>query len=91
MRRDGLILLPLFAAAPLLRAWHMHWGARKHEIESVLPGDAIVANAIVSTRAISIDAPPLAVWPWLVQMGQDRAGFYSYDWQNDWPGPEFIM
>ena len=35
---------------------------------------------IVSTRAITIDAPPAAVWPWLVQMGSGRGGAYTYDW-----------
>ena len=35
---------------------------------------------MTTTRAITIDAPPEAVWPWLVQMGQGRGGFYSYDW-----------
>ena len=33
-----------------------------------------------STWAVTIEAPPDAVWPWLVQMGQDRAGFYTYEW-----------
>jgi hypothetical protein len=40
----------------------------------------VAGATMVTTRAITIDAPPDAVWPWLVQMGQDRAGFYSYDW-----------
>lgn len=45
-----------------------------------MPGDELLPEAVVSTRAITIDASPSEVWPWLVQMGQDRAGFYSYDW-----------
>ena len=46
-----------------------------------LPGDELLADAgIVSTRAITIDAPPAAVWPWLVQMGSGRGGVYTYDW-----------
>jgi hypothetical protein len=44
-----------------------------------LPGDA-AAPVAYFTRAITVDAPPAAVWPWLVQIGQDRAGFYSNDW-----------
>jgi hypothetical protein len=44
-----------------------------------MPGDDIVAEAVTSTRAITIAAPASDVWPWLVQMGQDKAGFYSYD------------
>jgi len=46
-----------------------------------LPGDAyITPDVIVSTRALTIDAPPEVVWPWLAQIGQNRGGFYSYDW-----------
>ncbi len=80
MIRDRLALLPVFIAAPLLRHWHMRWGASAIEGGAPMPGDDIVASATVSTRAITINAPPETVWPWLVQMGQDRAGFYSYDW-----------
>ena len=57
-----------------------NWGARPAEVDRSLPGDELLAApAAVSTRAIFIDAPPEKVWPWLVQMGQDRGGFYSYD------------
>ena len=38
------------------------------------------APGIVATRAITIDAPPAAIWPWLVQMGSGRGGVYTYDW-----------
>ena len=38
------------------------------------------AAGIVSTRAITVDAPPSAIWPWLVQMGPGRGGAYTYDW-----------
>jgi hypothetical protein len=57
------------------------WGATPEEIARTLPGDELLESAdIVSTRAITIDAPPSAVWPWLVQMGSGRGGAYSYDW-----------
>lgn len=56
------------------------WGATRGEAARALPGDDQVPRPqIASTRAISIDAPPTAVWPWLVQMGWRRAGWYSYD------------
>ena len=46
-----------------------------------LPGDELLPDAgIVATRAITIDAPPAAIWPWLVQMGSGRGGVYTYDW-----------
>ncbi len=80
MRRNPLLLLLVFIAAPLLRSWHMHWGATNEESKAPMPGDDIVPDGTVSTRAIDIDVPPAQVWPWLVQMGQDRAGFYTYDW-----------
>ncbi len=72
--------LPAFMTAPLYRKWHRHWGSTKGEIAGSLPGDALLPNArFRSTRAITIDAPPDAVWPWLVQVGCGRAGFYSND------------
>lgn len=46
-----------------------------------LPGDHLVEEpAHQVTRAVTIDAPPASVWPWLIQLGADRGGFYSYDW-----------
>jgi hypothetical protein len=56
------------------------WGIDSEEGASVLPGDDIVADAeAVATRGIDIAAPPAAVWPWLMQLGYGRAGWYSYD------------
>jgi hypothetical protein len=67
-------------AAPLLRRWYKRWGATGDEAEGSLPGDELVPDAqMSSTRAITIDAPPAQVWPWLAQIGQGRGGFYSYD------------
>ncbi len=57
------------------------WGATDDELQRRLPGDELVAEpAAQVTRAITIDAPPERVWPWVVQLGADRGGFYSYDW-----------
>ncbi len=65
----------------LLRHRCLTWGATPDEVARVLPGDELLASAdIVSTRAVTIDAPPDAVWPWLVQMGSGRGGAYTYDW-----------
>jgi hypothetical protein len=56
------------------------WGATPEEVDLRLPGDELVPDPATSTtRAISIDAPPAAVWPWLVQIGSDRGGWYTYD------------
>jgi hypothetical protein len=77
---DVLWDLPIFLTAPLYRRWHLHWGATPAEVRAPLPGDALVSGAqFRATRAISIDAPPEAVWPWLVQVGCLRAGWYSND------------
>jgi hypothetical protein len=61
------------------REWRT-WGIDPLEATRALPGDDLVADAnAVETRGIDLDAPPEAVWPWLVQMGYGRAGWYSYD------------
>ncbi len=58
------------------------WGATEAEVVARLPGDELLEGAdSVSTRAIEIDAPAAAVWPWLAQMGPSpRGGAYTYDW-----------
>ncbi|GEJ58671.1 hypothetical protein [Anaeromyxobacter diazotrophicus] len=63
----------------LIRPWYQGWGATAVELRARLPGDELAPDAReVETRALTIDAPPERVWPWLAQLGQDRAGFYSY-------------
>jgi hypothetical protein len=63
------------------RPWCLSWGATKSEAADGMPGDDLLADAgIVSTRAVQVDAPPNAIWPWLVQMGPGRGGAYTYDW-----------
>lgn len=69
-----------FAAFVAARRWSSTWGVDPVEQAKALPGDEIVPDAtVVDTRGITIDAPPDAVWPWLVQMGFGRGGWYSYD------------
>lgn len=76
---DVLTGLPLFISAPLYRRWHLRWGATDEEIRGPMPGDDLVTPASFNaTRAITINAPPENVWPWIVQMGYRRAGFYPY-------------
>lgn len=59
----------------------LRWGATKAEAAEPLPGDELCPQPRVqSTRAITIQAPPEQVWPWIVQMGIERAGFYTHDW-----------
>ena len=61
-------------------AWHIRWGATTEEFQRPLPGDDVLPRCEgESTRAITINAPPERIWPWLVQMGYGRGGWYSYD------------
>ena len=66
----------------LLRGPVLRWGATEAEAGKRLPGDELLEDADgVATRAITIDAPAAAVWPWLAQMGPSpRGGAYTYDW-----------
>jgi len=65
----------------LVRPWFLRWGASDAEIHQTMPGDELSkAPAYVATRSITIKAPAELVWRWVVQVGQDRAGFYSYTW-----------
>ena len=67
--------------ATALWPWHRTWGTTIAEQFMPLPGDDVIRDpAHELMHGITIDAPPEAVWPWLAQIGQDRAGFYSYDW-----------
>jgi hypothetical protein len=77
---DVALAVPLLVTAPLLRHWHRRWGATDTEVAAPMPGDELVAGSqTFCTRAITIDVPPDAVWPWLVQVGFGKAGFYSND------------
>jgi hypothetical protein len=72
--------LALMLTSPLIRPVHTRWGASATELHAAMPGDDLLPRAqFVATRAITIDAPPVSVWPWLMQTGVGRAGFYSYD------------
>ena len=66
----------------VLRRPVLTWGATAAEAAARLPGDDLLEEADgVTTRAIGIDAPAAAVWPWLAQMGPaPRGGAYTYDW-----------
>jgi hypothetical protein len=86
VRRTWLALSALLGTGTLYFArWRrpiLTWGATDAEAAARLPGDELLAGADgVSTRAVDIDAPASAVWPWLAQMGPSpRGGAYTYDW-----------
>jgi hypothetical protein len=88
MRRAGVFLPGVvgLAAVTLVyayvwRPWQLHWGATAEEVSRPMPGDDIVPRPwFDATRAVTIEAAPEHVWPWLAQMGAfTRAGWYSYD------------
>ncbi|HPY24355.1 MAG TPA: SRPBCC family protein [Mycobacterium sp.] len=62
------------------RQFYRNWGTTKDECQTPLPGDELIGQpAVQTTEGVWIDAPAADVWPWLVQMGQDRGGLYSYE------------
>jgi hypothetical protein len=70
-----------------IRPWQLFWGATASEVNGWLPGDDLLASAdLTATRAITIEAPPSEIWPWIVQLGQGRGGFYSYDFLENLAG-----
>ena len=80
----GAFLIAAALITPFLRSWRTKWGATEKEVSGSLPGDDIIANPKWQyTQAITIGVPAEKVWPWLVQMGADRAGWYSYDFVDN--------
>lgn len=70
-----------------IRPWHLRWGATDEELGELLAGDELAPNPkLRATHAITIKAPAADIWPWLVQMGQSRGGFYSYTWLENLVG-----
>lgn len=91
-KRAALTLLAVFALAGLayhfaLRGWCLRWGTTPAEVHATLPGDDLFpVFAGEATHAITIQASPERVWPWLMQVGQDRSGFYSYTFLENLAG-----
>ena len=70
----AVLLAVLYAA----RRYFRNWGTTKAECQMRLPGDALVGDPVIqTTEAVYVDAPSSAVWPWLMQIGQDRGGFFG--------------
>jgi hypothetical protein len=80
--------LPRFLAAPLFRRRHHTWGATEEEVAAAMPGDELLPDAQYrTTRAITIAATADEVWPWLVQVGYRRAGWYADDLLDNFARP----
>ncbi|MGY1590858.1 hypothetical protein ACI79D_02660 [Geodermatophilus sp. SYSU D00708] len=85
---DVLGDVPRFLAAPLRRRRHRTWGATEEEVAAAMPGDDLFPSAQYRcTRAVTIAAPPDEVWPWLVQVGYRRGGWYADDLLDDFARP----
>lgn len=80
IRRAALAAVAVAAYALAVRPRLVRFGATPDEVARRLPGDEIVPDpGSTTTMATTLPGPPAAVWPWLVQMGCNRAGWYSYD------------
>lgn len=81
----GVVLLALVALFELVyRPWQLTWGTTEEEVLREMPGDEIVPNPTFNaTRAVEINGRPEDVWPWIVQIGYRKAGFYSHDWLDN--------
>src|SRR3954463_3114879 len=86
-----LVLFGTAAAlyALVIRPWHLRWGAQPGDENRELPGDELLPkDGTQILHAVTIDAPVEEVWPWLAQLGQDRGGFYSYEWLENLIGDD---
>jgi hypothetical protein len=78
--RSGAVLALAAGYVPV-RRWFSRWGTTPEELARAMPGDHLIANAVpTGMQIVTVNAPPEAIWPWLVQMGSTRGGWYSYDW-----------
>lgn len=81
----GLAMAAAYAAA--IRPRHLRWGSEPGDLERSLPGDEFLPEGGTQIlHAVTIDAAAADVWPWLAQIGQDRGGFYSYEWLENLAG-----
>jgi len=82
--RTAAFVLPPTLYALSIRPRMLTWGASPAETDGVYPGDELIRDPTSSaTMATTLPAPPEEVWPWLVQMGGGRGGWYSWDWLDN--------
>ena len=76
----GLAALAVIVVIALM-PWMDRWGATTDDINTTFPGDELVPSPrYVYTRAVTVNAAPEEIFPWLVQMGAEKGGMYSYEW-----------
>jgi hypothetical protein len=72
----------------VLRPWQLRWGATDDEVGRTMPGDEVVTHPTFNaTRAVTVQAPPSLIWPWIVQIGFGKAGWYTYDLLDNFGRP----
>ena len=89
--RYAVLFVLLLVAIYLIgiHPWMTNWASTFAERQMALPGgDQSRMHAGQPTQAITINAPPEAVWQWLAQVGQDRGGFYTYTWLENLVGAD---
>jgi hypothetical protein len=87
----AFLILAFIIFQAVVRPWYGRWGAMQAEVSMTLPGDELVPAAdSQSTRAITINAPASEIYPWLVQLGWERGGLYSYAWLENLVGLQFV-
>lgn len=75
----------------LCRPWILRWGSRSDELTEPLPGDEVLpTSGTLIQHAVTVDVPAEDAWPWVAQLGQDRGGFYSYEWLENMAGCEMV-
>jgi hypothetical protein len=80
MKTNAMRFAAAIAVLYAARRFYRNWGTTKQECAMYLVGDETGNGpGVQTTEAVSIDAPARAVWPWLIQMGQDRGGLYTYE------------
>jgi len=88
-RGAATIVAAAVAYEATVAPWMRQWGSTAEERRQELPGDDLVSDpGLVIDHGVTIAAPPESVWPWLAQIGQDRGGFYSYEWLENLAGCE---
>ena len=76
----SILVVLVLGYLALIRPWQLRWGATDDEVKRIMPGDDIVREpSFNATRAVTIHASAENIYPWIVQMGVTRAGWYSYD------------
>ena len=90
-RRPNRLAAAITAALALyalkIRPWLLNWGSTPEERQKRMPEDELTPEGSRGlTRAVTVDAPVEQVWPWVAQLGQDRGGFYSYEWLENLAG-----